>query len=243
MYEIPVASSPQSAFESLAESRYGFSLVDLNLSQEDLKQFNLVEIEKSQDFNQIGDLAHLQENIVIFLQDIGNKDLIFLQKTTEQICQIVATLLETSQRETGWVCLRAFLPTEDRTQRRWHFDGGYYRPKIPNALLCKWIVTLKGPSTLFYCSPRDNRQERHTLWMSTWNPTLMASLCLEEQIFTPQRGQGALFIAASEKNGALHAEPPIHEPRLMLSFVPCFETEIPYLKQRIQDYFKNQNVQ
>src|SRR5262249_15908206 len=98
-------------------------------------------------------------------------------------------------------------------------------------ILFKFVVTLVGPTTLFYPLPLELRKSTEQM---VHNRQYMKNLCRPENIISPRLGEGAVFRAGQyTTSAALHSEPPIHEDRLFFSIVPCMEMQLPALKVRI----------
>ena len=173
----------------------------------------------------------MQNNLGNFLQSITNNDITVIQRITEHITQIVAEVMIASERETGWVSLRATVPTDAYDIPRWHMDGYYFNPAGPHEMLYKYVVTLRGPATLFYplCY-----EERKKVCRKTKYRDYMAQFCKKDSIVQPQQGQGAFLIGGRIPQAALHSEPQMHEPRLFLSVVPCNANQLIELKKKVR---------
>ncbi len=61
----------------------------------------------------------------------------------------------------------------------------------------------------------------------------MAQLCSYISPLSFNRGEGAFFRASDAINGAVHSEPPIHEERVFFSMVPCDESDLASMEERI----------
>ena len=236
-YHHPLPEPPKAALEYLAKSRYGFSLVDLGITEDDLALFDRLDIDKNRDYKLIGDLSKLEEEAARFLREVGSNEESLVSLITDRICQMVQSIIDASNRKTGWVCLRSFVPTDSYDLANWHFDGAYFCPEKPKDLIYKFIVTLKGPSTLFYLVPREEEDFRRTLSRNVWNPSLNRALCDPNQTYIPPTGECVVFLAANKKSAALHSEPPVHEHRLLFSVAPCNEEDLDEVRGRVRDYF------
>jgi hypothetical protein len=236
MFDLP---PPAYALESLVDCRYGYSFVDMGLFGEDLNDFNAIDIQKDQDFNRFGDLANLEAEIGSFLNEIGPNDAGTIQRVARRVHEIAMEILAISDKESCWVFLRASTPNDRYDLARWHMDGHYYNP-VKDVIQYKFVLTLKGPSTLFYPIPRESIELRRVIWRNMNNRQFMTELCDVTKIATPQKGQGAFFIAGNSFLAAVHSEPPIHESRLFFSITPCNQDELAVLRGKVMEYYKYQ---
>ena len=154
-----IPETPDQAIVSLQASRYGYSLVDLTLSAEDVADFNQIAVEKDLFYSSFGFPS--PENLSHFLLEIGPNEPQSAQRIAERIIQIAADVLHASQRETFWLTLRSFTPTSRYDMPRWHIDGQYYFPdKGEKDAQYRLSFALVGPSTLFYPLPRASEELR-----------------------------------------------------------------------------------
>ena len=221
--------SIQEGLRELKEAPYGFAMVDVDFS---LENFSSIDIQRDGVYHHFGE-DNIEESMAHFFSEIGHNEEAL--RTAISIKEIIRKVLEASRKETGWICLRAFIPTTRFDIPRWHVDGPYYAPDEPEDLLFKFVLTLRGPTTLFYpLSP----ELRKITEKGIHNRQYMKAVCKEENIISPQIGEGAVFIAGLfTAVTALHSEPPIHEHRLFLSIVPCTETQLLALKRRVSSLY------
>lgn len=219
------------ALDELRENPYGFVMFDIGITPRDLEHFSSIDIQREWVYHQFGELERLEESIAHFVHEIGSNEIELAADIASQLKKITKEVIEGSQNETAWVCLRSFTPTNRFDIPRWHVDGHYYSPDGPNDLLFKFVVTLVGPTTLFYLLPLELRKSTAT---AVLNRQYMQNFCKQENIVSPNLGEGAVFRAGQYTAlAALHSEPPIHENRLFFSVVPCTEMQLPALKTRI----------
>jgi hypothetical protein len=230
-----VARPPESAFEYLAESRYGFSRIDLQLFSEELEAFAAIDIRRDLDYDSLGDGASLEEEVALFLQAVGVTPSESIATAAASIAVIARKVLALSQREVAWFFLRALTPTSNYDIARWHIDGPYYLAVPSDRPQHKFVATLQGPSTIFYALSRQFQETRKVLWMHMSNRMLLSELFEADRIFSLERGEGAFFFGGNAKVGAFHSEPPIRENRLFFSIVPCRPEQLSDLKKRTVD--------
>jgi hypothetical protein len=232
-------ASLSDALNELKENPHGFALVDVGITDLDLAAFCCMDIQKSRVYHQFGGLETTKE-IADFFCAIGVNAPTLALQTAARLTQIAQEVVKAANKETAWLHLRSFNPTDAYDIPHWHTDGRYYISEDSDKLIFKFVLTLKGPSTLFYLLPPELRKtaERH---MS--NRSYMKTFCQPENIVIPKIGEGAIFL--STRGGgpaALHSEPPIHENRLFFSLIPCLEKELDSLKARIVSAYPKQSI-
>ena len=124
-------------------------------------------------------------------------------------------------QETAWIVMNASQPNDRFKIPRWHTDGCYFPPH--NGEQFKVVVTLAGPSTLFYNLPDEQRKDFNSL-----NNARVETNNMLKNIkpVSPVFGQGAAFIAGSQTRAAVHSEPHINSDRLFLAIAPCSRAQL-----------------
>jgi hypothetical protein len=228
---------PQTIIEMLIENRYGYSFVDVGLTEEDLCEFEKIKIDKNHDYNQFGNQCDWENEIFLFLTEIGENNSDLLEKVAKKIARIANNVMQASCRETAWIALRAGLPTLQYDRPRWHMDAAYYRMEA-NMLQYKFALTLIGTSTLFYPIPKEYLSMREVIFANMTNRPFMREFCDPIHVVVPKRGEGSYFISGNPREAALHAEPPMKEPRLFFSIVPCNERNIESLRKQVMRFYQ-----
>ncbi len=224
-------STLNKALNGLKEDPYGFALIDVGITEEDLANFRCIDIQGERFYHQFGELEKVQEEITDFFIEVGSNQHAVALQAGARLAQIVNEVVEASGKEAAWVHLRASIPTDRYDLPRWHMDGYYYIPEGPEDLLFKFAATLMGPPTLFYLLPPELRKLAKT---QMCNREYMKQFCQVENIVTPRIGEGAIFLGGRGVGvAALHSEPPIHENRLFFSIVPCTKKQLVDLKERV----------
>ena len=235
--DLPHVELPKVALEYLAESRYGFTLADMSLKQEDLNFFDLIDIRLDRDYNQVGELEELEYKLRIFFLEIGDNSEELREAVSSRILKIVDQIMKVSGRESAWVSLRSFVPKVTSKILIWHYDGGFYSPIGFDTLVYRFVITLKGAPTVFYLAARDDRILRQKLSINMSKSHYLNKICDPSLIFIPKRGEGVFFITQNQSSSALHAIPFIQEPRIFLSIIPCNLEELAELKPRVKSFF------
>jgi len=219
------------SLDGLRENHFGFVVVDVGITEEDLSIFSAIDIEREWFFHQFGELEKIQERISEYLSKVGSNDHELTLQAAARLTQIVHQVLNASVKDSAWVHLRSSVPTDKYDLPRWHMDGYYYIPEGPDDLLFKFAATLIGPSTLFYLLPPELRS---SIKMKVRDRNYMKEFCQIENIVSPRLGEGVVFVGGRGVGlAALHSEPPIHENRLFFSIVPCTENQLVELKARV----------
>ena len=223
---------PQQALISLTESRYGFSLVDLGLTQEDLSLFDSIEILCPLQGNWFCSLETFQEEILPYLEAVSRGTAQSLEAAAQRISLIADKILKASEREVAWFCLRSTLKAP--LQKKWHMDSYHY---MSGDLQYKFAIALKGSPTLFYLLPTEKKELRKVIWKNMQNVTFTNELCEENLSFAPHREEGIFFILGRPEKAAIHAEPTLPMPRLFFSIVPCKGSDLNSLRNRVEMYY------
>ena len=231
VFSYPPPKPAPTALVALVDDPYGFSMVDVGITPQDLVDFDQIDLQKSCDYNQFGELHNFEQGLAEFLQTVGENGRELTERVAARVAQIAHEILEATGRETAWLLLRAFTPTEAYDLPRWHMDGAYFGS---DTLIYKFAVTLIGPSTLFYALPPELRR---TAQKHLYDRKFMKSFCQPELTLILNRGDGMFFTAGGR--GALHSEPPTHENRLFFSLVPCSsEAELSQLRSKVTEYYQ-----
>jgi hypothetical protein len=217
------------ALIALSQDPHGFVFVDLGISEEDLLEFQQIDIHQTSEYNQFGELHELETKLFSFLNTLGANPTSRIERLHTCLLEIVDQVILFSGEETAFICLRAFRPTTDYDLGRWHLDGYYFTPRDPNALMYKLVLTLAGPSTLFYPLPPSLR---HEIWPHMPDRMYMHTFCQSGPLLSAKRGEGCLFLGGTRLRAALHSEPPIHENRLFFSIVPCDQKQLIELQKK-----------
>jgi hypothetical protein len=232
MFSFDIPLPPKAAIEYMVESRYGFALVDVDISKEDLDDFEKIQIISDQDYSRCFEEERIESEIAIFLSNIGNSDSEVVNRVASRIQQIADQILNASAKDSIWLWLRAKASVNVSKQLNWHLDWSFYQGK---GIQYRFVMTLKGPSTLFYPLSTENIALREKIWRRE-DRYFFAKYCCADEIFIPGPNLGVVFL--NKQGGALHSEPlDMDGGRLFLSIVPCNKEEMAHLKPRVEEYF------
>jgi hypothetical protein len=204
-----------------------FTFVDLNISDKEKSLIEKLEIKATNEYNRFGNLQALNNELPTFLHENGNIDKEINQAIAEIIARTAKEVIKATKKETAWVCVRSFTPTNEYNIPRWHIDGYYYPPY--SGLIIKFVATLKGKHTLLYKLEKNKRNEFNL--KSNDRQTLSKFLNINKSE-SPKNGYGILYIVGDNKTAAIHSEPEIREERLFFSILPGNMDEITDLYSR-----------
>lgn len=226
-----------------------FVIFNLNLSDKEQHCLRELEVNQTDEYNNYGIILDLLSESTQFLQKIGNKK--HTAECVAQItCKIVKDAILSSGKDSAWVAIRAFTQTKAFDAPRWHTDGNFFISDNAGNQY-KFAITLKGASTLFYPLPAAMRDDFYAVQSSAQvtsdfdenvdKEAFKRALSVSRQklntmldmsfSITADFGQGVVFAVGSQF-AAVHSEPPIKAPRLLLSIVPGTSAQIEALYNR-----------
>lgn len=214
----------------ILEEGRSFTYVDLGLTDVDFQciegvKFSKIGTGSTAQYNRFGDLHLLQEELPDFLRSIGNDVEEVIDGLTKVIIRIVNNV--TQSGKSAWVCVRASTPNRHFDTPRWHMDGAYFAFSEKSCM--KFAATLKGPHTLLYDLPDE---QRNVFIAQAKDRAFLNQLLDPNKIQSPGRGQGVFFVVGNNAIGAVHSEPKMEENRLFLSILVGEESEIQELYSR-----------
>ncbi len=202
-----------------------FSVVDLRIHSNQLRILRNLQIRKHCNFEYNGSsIEELHTRIYDFLVTearLSDEEAIAVAVI---VCNTNAFLWEKFNTNTSWVTMRLSLPHSHYDIPRWHADGEYFKS---TERLHKLVGTLVGAKTRFALAIDNGKfdalQAQYDL---TGDSNILIQMAdLVKEIFpTVDESQAVIFFAG--ENGTIHAEPPVHDPRLFFSIVTGQEEEI-----------------
>ncbi len=219
-YEVEFVDSIKNNIETLSyENQYVF--IDLGISDEEFNLIDRLEIKKNSRFDQFGLLEDLSENLEAFLSNSCEKDIEVIQSACSVIDRICSKMIEACGLESGWVCVKTYIPNHEFDISRWHRDGAFYH--MCSHMNVKLAATLIGNSTLFLQVSDDMRQE---FFNHENDRKYLAGMLDEYQAEAAPEGFGTLYFTRDPFLGAIHTEPKAESSRLFLSIVPATSEEM-----------------
>lgn len=231
--DIPIAESPSQALVSMVESRYGFSVVDMHVSEEEITMLDAFIIDKAAGYHFFGDVDGFAEHLPVALRGIQGGEEGNLEAIASLIYSVAQQVIEASGGRFAWFCLRSALPPDPVMLKRWHMDGRHYTTQN---IQYKFCMTLKGPPTRFYLLPLAQQHIRKVLWRNMEDVYFTNEFCSSDLVFRQKRHQGVFFMMAHSSVAAFHAEPIVTDPRLFFSIVPCDGEHLQEIRSRIARY-------
>ena len=246
MEDVEIEWEMREKIDEMVLSKQSFIYVNLGLTNAELTlidrlKFNKISSESTSQYNCFGNLHLLEDELPIFLSEIGNNDEEVLQGVTKIISKTVNNVINATGKATAWVCVRASTPNHLFDLPRWHTDGRYYglnNPHPSSVPILKFAATLKGNHTLLYRLSDDMRNVLHQN-----NRASLIELLDINNAESPSRGEGVFFIVADNKMSAVHSEPRMNENRLFFSVLVGDESEINELFLRWHSMPKMTNTQ
>lgn len=201
---------------------------DLELTEEQNHYLQTLDITNfSSYFDNDGDIDNLTITIKKYLQQLGKNDDKACTTIAEAIASIAKKIISYFNQETAWVTIRTFPENSAFTLPRWHTDGRYYEINLTNPQY-KAAIALRGPSTLFYNLPQEQRElfNHHQKNQDRQALSQMINIANAE---TSPFGQGAIFVVGDKETAAVHSEPDManmEQPRIFFSVLPGSKTQI-----------------
>ncbi len=226
----------RTAVKSL-ETGASFSFYDLHLSDQELKDLQSLQIKTADQYDNFGKIDAFPQELRAFLKKVGPNEEGAIEKASKIIERMVSQLVVASGQEAAHICMRATVPSPAFDTLRWHVDGYYYEPRTHQY---KFVVSLKGPPTLFYKPSLSTREKFLTLLnedisyqMDAKKRQILADLLNDpSQRFQAESTQGSAFVVGDEAVAAVHSEPPMPVERLFISVIPGTKEQIAEWQRR-----------
>lgn len=231
---------------------------DLEVTEEEKFSLDKLTITSQNNYINYDRLDSLLEEANEFINKIGEGNsevsLIIAKLIVRIVNQAIDYFLEKYNRETAIVEMRASTPNPLFQIPRWHQDGLYF--SLGEKENYKAVVTLKGPSTLFYRPSQEQKEFMEQLKRETPPPPVdsegkldlvaafhqqqknrvkLADAFDKSKATSPTFGRGSIFIAGTNY-AAVHSEPDITSQRFFLSITPGSKEQI---KEREENVKKN----
>ena len=178
----------------------------------------------------VGELQLLHEQFVNAMIQMGNDDKELIEEAATELVNLTHRVLKAQGGDNCTVIFRSSLPMDWFAIPRWHIDGGN---KLNDQVPPKFVITLKGPTTLFQPSNCDKSptfvQTLDELDKKREELALFYSMC---DVIRPKNCEGAFFIIRNA-NAAVHSEPDITEARIFMSIMSATEEEIKEIRSRM----------
>lgn len=233
--EITAESTPSSVEEIMKDKisslRGGnsFAYIDLELTDQELSLIDKIKFDKldprddQREYNRFGELHLLKEELPTFLRNIGNNNDEVIEAVTGIIVRTTQQITSATNKNSAWVAVRAFTPTNEYDAPRWHIDGNFYGPYPYPGIVFKFAAALKGRPTLLHNIPNDLRNIFHS---NRDNRTFLSEFIDSNKVESPKKGEGVFFIIGDMDIAAVHSEPKMDENRLFFSILIGHESEI-----------------
>lgn len=213
----------------LANPEKSFMKFEIDLSDKLKKSLKDINIENENTFNYYGYVDKLDsEKVNNFFVNIGQNDeerLIIIEKF---IAKLTKKVCNEYNRDSVWLAIRVTLPDNEFDIPRWHIDGKFFE-NVNNEIQSKFIMTVKGPGTLFCDANKEVRKEFFENFKGNHEISQRQKLdeiLKSQKIIQLKNDQGAIFLVGDINIAAIHSEPPFSEPRIFLSILPGHKYQI-----------------
>lgn len=198
-----------------------FCLVEGEIGNQDV--FSQLKIEKNISIRCVGDLEHLHNQLVEALNEIGNDQTDLVEAAAKELVELTYRVLEAEGYQNGIVMFRAFTPNQLFKIPRWHMDGNFFKPYGQNPP--KFVITLKGPGTLFQPSNCQRDYLLNDLKQPEQDRQKVALRFSKEATIQTKTFEGAFFVVGND-HAAVHSEPSINEQRIFMSVMGATDEQV-----------------
>lgn len=206
---------------------------NLGLREYELNTLRELKIDAIGHYENYGNLSILRRELVSFIRSLSDYNLNVSSQVANLIFDMVLNVIRYVDCTTAWVTARAFPPVDTFKHPRWHPDRyDYPPPPSANGKQYKAAITLKGPSTVFYDAPLEDRlalspfkHDRH----------LLDVVMDKSKLVNAKFGDGTIFITGTEY-APIHSEPHTSEERFFIAIVPGNHPQIERLRFNTPEY-------
>jgi hypothetical protein len=227
-----------------------FELIVLDLTDDEIKQNQNLEIENHKTYEYYGKVNALDySDIENYIEKIGNNDEETIKSIYNSIQKIIKQFMEHYNNkyrsvDSVWISIRPTNPRDDFKIPRWHRDGKYFTTEEGEKAY-KFVTCLKGPTTLFVTDNEVIAKYREVSEEETKKKRKLTFDSFEEQIkYTDENvrplladvigndyesvpdNHGLIFLVGDPNYGVIHSEPDKNVDRLFMSILPGSEEQI-----------------
>ena len=220
-----------------------YKIIKLNIDDNIINILNEINININNIFDYFGESKLLDSNkLKDFLINIGNNNIKDINQLTKFIKKLLLKICNKFNKNFCWLTIRISKNKKifkenkllDYDIPRWHIDGKYYNSE---SIQYKFILTLKGPSTLII-NPNNKIRNKFLQILDKDNDIINVRLERnkivknESIIKVKTLINGVITMSNNSNLATIHSEPPIHEDRIFISILPMTIDEIDQLKLR-----------
>ena len=220
-----------------------YKIIKLNIDKNIINILNEININIDNIFDYFGESKILDCNkLKDFLINIGNNNIKDVNQITKFIKKLLFKICNKFNKDFCWLTIRISKNKENSKENklrdydipRWHIDGRYYNNE---SIQYKFILTLKGPSTLII-NPNNKIRKKFLQILDKDNDRI--NIRLERNKIVKNESiikvktliNGLITMSNNSDLATIHSEPPIHEDRIFISILPMTIDEIDQLKLR-----------
>lgn len=243
---------------SLLSPTKSYVAIDLNITQDERKVIDDFIIDKNKNIMVYTIHDNYKDTIKTSLQQFTKNNTDTINNMYKLIIRIIQDVIRAYGKEAAGVIIRITLPNNLFDKPRWHCDGRYF-DTLETGLLSKFVIALKGPTTLICVCDQDTRKKWRELLNNLPRPAIInddnkligfnkdIELENNKKIYEffheakrnnkaefkqvkENSGCGVVFIVANDEYEAIHSEPPLTTDRIFISMVPG-------TKENIQEWY------
>ena len=198
-----------------------------------LEQFNINNFScfNHYDENKLLDL----EKLKLFIKNIGNNSDKSINLLSKFIKNLLNNVCKEYNKKYSWLTIRISKANDNFNIPRWHYDGYFYKNEV-DKIQTKFLLTLKGPSTLVinpsekiknkFMKIKDNSKK--------WNDKEFIKTRLKRNKIVKnekiKKIKSLINGLISISKITIHSEPPIKKDRIFLSILPMTKEECEFMK-------------
>lgn len=213
-----------------------YKIIKLNINKNIIDILNKFIIDDFSCFNHCDENKLLNlDKLKLFIQNIGNNSSKSINLIVKFINNLTNNVCKEFDKKYCWLTIRISKANNLFDIPRWHYDGSYYK-NIDNIPQAKFILTLKGPSTLVI-NPTEKiikkfmnirkkvfeQNKKSDLQSDELKKKLLINKLLKNEKIKKIKTLHNGIISISHIT--IHSEPPITEDRIFLSILPLSKEE------------------
>ena len=211
--------------------RKNYSFIYTDYSNEEKEILENLKIKKNLFLTKFGNFQSLEEELKESIDEV--------EIISKIINKLINTVIKSFNETSAVVMIRLTKPTDNFKIPRWHFDGLYFKNRIPY-VYPKFVTTLKGPSTLFYKNNQKIKKQMIKIRTETGFPPknelqtrkkILKLMDDEKKIDIPEKYQAEVYLVGTNKYSTFHSEPDKTTDRIFIAIIPGKKKEIEELKK------------
>lgn len=182
------------------------------------------------------DLENFHSNVKSYFDSLSTSNKEISDIVVNFISKTASSIMSIKNSESVVCIFRSYTPNNQPYMPRWHTDQCLSAESFPT------IISLKGPSTLFYNASIEEREVFSSINNKTMDAddidtqiNLYNHLELSIHHSAPKIGYGSMFLCGNESYGAIHTHPAVQEDRIFLAIIAGSKSEITVFKDMAEE--------